>query len=178
MNIPAVLDTIGCEVTREQKEVIRKDLLGALEAFIKRENGTLNESEKLPFISVNRRTNKLAIHSRLLIALQLAVKKSVKALGIEMGGEAFDEVRSNSKGFEKVPQLSRAADEICRGESVDCKNFVTARRLDGKCNNLRNTNWGASAIAMRRMAPTAYHDGLHTPRKVHNHHNFPMVTNK
>ena len=101
VNIPAVLDTIGCEVTSEQKEVIRKDLLGALDDFIKRENGALNESEKLPFISVNRRTNKLAIHSRLLIALQLAVKKSVKALGIKMGSEAFNEVRSNRKGFEE-----------------------------------------------------------------------------
>ena len=80
-----------------------------------------------------------------------------------------------------VPQLSRAADEICRGEDVDCKNFVTVRRLDGKCNNLMNTtssNWGASAIAMRRMAPTAYDDGFHTPRKVHNHHNFPLLTNE
>ena len=78
-----------------------------------------------------------------------------------------------------VPQLSRAADEICRGESVDCKNFVSMRRLDGKCNNLKNTtssNWGASAIAMRRMAPTAYDDGFHTPRKVNNHHNFSLLT--
>ena len=97
VNIPAVLDTIGCKVTREQKEVIRKDLMGALKAFIDRETGSFNESEKLPFISVNRRTNVLAIHSRLLIALQLAVKKSVKALDIKMGSEAFDEVRTNLK---------------------------------------------------------------------------------
>ena len=47
VNIPAVLDTIGCEVTREQKEVIRKDLMVALEAFIDRETGSFNESEKL-----------------------------------------------------------------------------------------------------------------------------------
>ena len=52
---------------------------------------------------------------------------------------------------------------------MECKDFVSVRRLDGKCNNLMNTtstNWGASAIAMRRMAPTAYDDGHHTPRKV------------
>ena len=97
VNIPVVLDTIGCEITREQKEVIRRDLLQALEAFIDREKGSFDESEKLPFISVNRRTNVLAIHSRLLIALQLAVKKSVKALDIKMGSEAFDEVRTNLK---------------------------------------------------------------------------------
>ena len=101
-----MLDTIGCEVTREQKEVIRRDLLIALDAFIERETGSFNESEKLPFISVNRRTNVLAIHSRLLIALQLAVNKSVKALDIKMGSEAFAEVRSNLKGFEKCQFLS------------------------------------------------------------------------
>ena len=66
-------------------------------------------------------------------------------------------------------QLASAADEICRGEKVECRDFVSVRRLDGKCNNLMNTtstNWGSSAIAMRRMAPTAYDDGHHTPRKV------------
>ena len=99
VNIPVVLDTIGCEITREQKEVIRRDLMDALKTFIDRETGSFDESEKLPFISVNRRTNVLAIHSRLLIALQLAVSKSVKALDIKMGGEAFDEVGIK---FEKV----------------------------------------------------------------------------
>ena len=106
VNIPVVLDTIGCEITREQKEVIRRDLMDALKTFIDRETGSFDESEKLPFISVNRRTNVLAIHSRLLIALQLAVSKSVKALDIKMGGEAFDEVRSNLKRFEICQFLS------------------------------------------------------------------------
>ena len=75
-------------------------------------------------------------------------------------------------------QLARAADEICRGEKVECKDFVSVRRLDGKCNNLMNTtstNWGASAIAMRRMAPTAYDDGHHTPRKVQMFCLFPWT---
>ena len=76
---------------------------------------------------------------------------------------------NNKKSRPTLLQLARAADEICRGEKVECKDFVSVRRLDGKCNNLMNTtstNWGASAIAMRRMAPTAYDDGHHTPRKV------------
>ena len=55
---------------------------------------------------------------------------------------------------------------------------MSVRRLDGKCNNLMNTtstNWGASAIAMRRMAPTAYDDGHHTPRKVQMFCPFPWT---
>ena len=76
-------------------------------------------------------------------------------------------------------QLEEEAIQVCEGEMVDCSRFVDVRRLDGKCNNLRNktttswgtctncTNWGASAIKMRRMTGTAYSDFLqHKPREV------------
>ena len=36
-------------------------------------------------------------------------------------------------------QLARAADGICKAEdSVDCREYYTVRRTDGKCNNLKN----------------------------------------
>ena len=38
------------------------------------------------------------------------------------------------------------------------------RRLDGRCNNLANTSWGAAGIAMRRLASPSYADGVTTPR--------------
>ena len=57
------------------------------------------------------------------------------------------------------------------GERVDCQRFYRVRRIDGKCNNLRNQNWGASAIGMRRLAEPDYGQpgnsgDLHSPRKV------------
>ena len=61
---------------------------------------------------------------------------------------------------------------MCEGEMVDCSGFVKERRLDGKCNNLRDkttTNWGASAIKLRRMIPAEYDEDdffKHRPRKV------------
>ena len=71
------------------------------------------------------------------------------------------------------PQLASAANDICIGESVDCRDYVTVRRIDGKCNNLKNQetrNWGATAIAMRRLASPAYgkpdKPDLHLPRQV------------
>ena len=86
-------------------------------------------------------------------------------------------MRSVEKGQKQVnipdPQLERAADDICRGENVDCRDFVTVRRIDGKCNNLKNQetkNWGATAIGMRRLTSPAYgqpdQPDLHLPRKV------------
>ena len=55
------------------------------------------------------------------------------------------------------------------GERVDCERFYRVRRIDGKCNNLRNENWGATAIGMRRLADPDYGakpGDLHSPRKV------------
>ena len=68
-------------------------------------------------------------------------------------------------------QLARAADEVCMGERVDCQRFYRVRRIDGKCNNLRNQNWGATAIGMRRLVEQDYGQpgnlgDLHSPRKV------------
>ena len=69
-------------------------------------------------------------------------------------------------------QLARAADEVCMGERVDCQQrFYRVQRIDGKCNNLRNENWGATAIGMRGLADPDYGQpgkpgDLHSPRKV------------
>ena len=65
---------------------------------------------------------------------------------------------------------------ICKADdSVDCRDYYRVRRTDGKCNNLKNretTNWGATAIAMRRLVSPAYGEpgkrDLHSPRKVDN----------
>ena len=69
-------------------------------------------------------------------------------------------------------QLERAADVICKGESVDCREHERVRRIDGKCNNLKNEDWGATATGMRRLvfpsgvSATDYGDGFHALRKV------------
>ena len=62
------------------------------------------------------------------------------------------------------------------GETIDCQRFYRVRRIDGKCNNLKNQNWGATAIGMKRLVEPDYGDStqpgkpkprdLHLPRKV------------
>ena len=83
-----------------------------------------------------------------------------------------------------VPQLERASDEICKGESVDCREYYTVRRIDGKCNNLKNQetkNWGATAIGMRRLVSPAYGEpdkpDLHIPRQVLISEHFDSLEN-
>ena len=64
-------------INAAQKELVKKGLDTALEEFIKRENGSSEVSDQAPFVTVNARTNLLAVHSRLLVALQVSIARSL-----------------------------------------------------------------------------------------------------
>ena len=106
VNLDAVRKSIGPPVTEEQKKIIMEDLELAVEDFIEREMESSAASNTIPFVTVNSRTNIVAIHSRLLFALQLSVEKSVERLGIPMDSGAFDKVTVGSKLVIKVYFLS------------------------------------------------------------------------
>ena len=69
-----------------------EELHVAIEDFIEREMESSAASFTIPFVTVNSRTNIVAIHSRLLFALQLSVEKSVEKLGIQKDSGAFVKV--------------------------------------------------------------------------------------
>ena len=92
VNLENVKNSIGDPVTDDQKLEIKKDLEKALDNFIERETISTDASFIIPFVTVNNRTDIVAIHSRLLLALQLSVVDSVKRLDIEPDSGAFDEV--------------------------------------------------------------------------------------
>ena len=113
VNLDAVKNSIGEPVTNSQRftlsshdrqnerivskivpsrEAIRKDLDVAMKEFMKREQASHEASFTIPFVTVNNRTNIVAIHSRLLLALQSSVEQSVGKLEIPPDSGAFDEV--------------------------------------------------------------------------------------
>ena len=113
VNLDAVKNSIGEPVTNSQRftlsshdrqnerivskivlfrEAIRKDLDVAMKEFMKREQASHEASFTIPFVTVNNRTNIVAIHSRLLLALEISVGQSVRKLGIPPDSGAFDEV--------------------------------------------------------------------------------------
>ena len=94
VNLDAVRNSIGPPVREEQKDRIMEDLHVAIEDFIEREKESSVASFSIPFITVNSRTDIVAIHSRLLFALQLSVERSVEKLGIQLDSGAFDKVGS------------------------------------------------------------------------------------
>ena len=92
VNLDAVKKSIGEPVTDRQRETIHRDLKVAIDEFIEREQASHNASFTIPFVTVNNRTNIVAIHSRLLLALQYSVLKSIEELSIPPDSGAFDEV--------------------------------------------------------------------------------------
>lgn len=49
--------------------------------------------------------------------------------------------------------------------AVNCRNSLTPyRSQDGSCNNIRHPNWGRANIALTRLLPPEYEDGIQAPR--------------
>lgn len=96
VNLDAVEMSIGDPVNETQRKMIRKDLDVAIAEFKEREKESSHASDQLPFVTVNNRTNIVAIHSRLLLALEFSVVKSIKKLDIPSDSGAFDEVNLKS----------------------------------------------------------------------------------
>lgn len=57
--------------------------------------------------------------------------------------------------------------------TVKCDPKAKYRRIDGKCNNLMNTNWGSSFHRQRRLLPPNYGDGISQLRTAANGAELP-----
>ena len=99
VNLDEVRKSIGRPVTESQKDEIIKDLEDALKDFTIREKESSAATHTLPLVTVNNRTNIVAIHSRLLHALELSVIKSVRRLDIPPDTRAFDQEGQRTKIF-------------------------------------------------------------------------------
>ena len=96
--MPCVLAKIGDGVNENgrgisetEKQLVVDDLKTALEEFIDREKGSSDVSDAAPFVTVNNGTNLLAVHSRLLIAFQVSIYKSIAKHKMAQNTGAFDQ---------------------------------------------------------------------------------------
>ena len=94
VNLDNVRKTIDDKINATQKNEIIKDLEAAVSEFVLREIESEEAAHVLPFVTVNKKTNRVAIFSRLLLSLRISIQNSVKRLNIE-GTTAFNEVRRN-----------------------------------------------------------------------------------
>jgi hypothetical protein len=68
-----------------------------------------------------------------------------------------------------APTLMSNEREFCDlerdvSEGVACNPNYKYRRIDGKCNNLKETNWGSTFHCQRRLLPPDYNDGVNGER--------------
>ena len=66
-----------------------------------------------------------------------------------------------------VNELSKPCPETCSSQRY--------RNIDGSCNNLRNSSWGASNMPQRRLLDPIYQDGIGQPVQNSNGFELPMV---
>lgn len=52
----------------------------------------------------------------------------------------------------------------CPDPSQQCDTNSPFRTLSGRCNNLRNPNWGKALTTFSRLLPAQYEDGISAPR--------------
>ena len=105
VNLDNVRKTIDDKINATQKNEIIKDLEAAVSEFVLREIESEEAAHVLPFVTVNKKTNRVAIVSRLLLSLRISIQNSVKRLNIE-GTTAFNEVRRNIQTRVKPQFLS------------------------------------------------------------------------
>ena len=103
VNMPCVLAKIGDGVNENgrgisetEKQLVVDDLKTALEEFIDREKGSSDVSDAAPFVTVNNGTNLLAVHSRLLMAFQVSIYKSIAKHKMAQNTGAFDQASAQS----------------------------------------------------------------------------------
>lgn len=47
----------------------------------------------------------------------------------------------------------------CNMEPISCEEHFKYRRIDGRCNNIINEQWGSSFQPFARLVPADYSDG-------------------
>merc|ERR1712223_1799463 len=66
-------------------------------------------------------------------------------------------------GIHERPTYTDECDQLENPGDVSCDGGDRYRRIDGRCNNLRNPYWGAANIGMRRYLNAEYQDSQNIP---------------
>ncbi|CAG7819060.1 unnamed protein product [Allacma fusca] len=72
-----------------------------------------------------------------------------------------------------IKLLHARSPEFCHRQVVDCNPYAKYRHIDGSCNNLQNTLWGASFTPFGRLVPAVYQDGYNAPKGGYADSNLP-----
>ena len=157
------------DVTEEQKENIKETLVKDLLMFNNHERAAASQRFKKRWVQSTQISDTIGRNTRLKDVITASVNHTRNTF--KPSSESFARQASNShtvdgfledirvnceNGFDVFSGGLVGADVVCDANANEDK----YRRIDGVCNNLAQKHFGATGIAMRRLANAAYDDGL------------------
>ena len=132
-------------------------MLSELGLFAEREQLYSEHRADIRFVQYNQLSREIALDSRLMETIRELTRTSLADddqeeeefgdLGLEDGLAVFQEVLEENGEYFKAG--GNKPGSSCEESLVECEDDPF-RRIDGSCNNLQNSNWGAAGRILLR----------------------------
>ena len=132
-------------------------MLSELGLFAEREQLYSEHRADIRFVQYNQLSREIALDSRLMETIRELTRTSLADddqeeeefddLGLEDGLAVFQEVLEENGEYFKAG--GNKPGSSCEESLVECEDDQF-RRIDGSCNNLQNSNWGAAGRILLR----------------------------
>ena len=132
-------------------------MLSELGLFAEREQLYSEHRADIRFVQYNQLSREIALDSRLMETIRELTRTSLadddqeeeefEDLGLEDGLAVFQEVLEENGEYFKAG--GNKPGSSCEESVVECEDDPF-RRIDGSCNNLQNSNWGAAGRILLR----------------------------
>ena len=137
--------------------LFRNAVLDELGVFAEREQLYSEHRADIRFVQYNQLSREIALDSRLMETIRELTRTSLadeeeeeeefNDLGLEDGLAVFQEVLEENGEYFKAG--GNKPGSSCEESMVECEDDPF-RRIDGSCNNLQNSNWGAAGRILLR----------------------------
>ena len=132
-------------------------MLSELGVFAEREQLYSEHRADIRFVQYNQLSREIALDSRLMETIRELTRTSLadeeeeeeefNDLGLEDGLAVFQEVLEENGEYFKAG--GNKPGSSCEESLVECEDDPF-RKIDGSCNNLQNSNWGAAGRILLR----------------------------
>ena len=144
--------------TLEQKRTIKTNLEKDFKSFEKHTEAAEAQRNKKPWIQSTELSDSIAKTSRRIDAITLSLKKTFSSFE---SGNVSGIGRNPEKIVMDIQEKASFLEPTSLLDAASCLDDDKYRTVDGRCNNIREPSFGATGIAMRRLAPPAYADGMY-----------------
>ena len=136
--------------------LFRNAVLDELGVFAEREQLYSEHRADIRFVQYNQLSREIALDSRLMETIRELTRTSLDDeqqeeefddIDLEDGLAVFQEVLEENGEYFKAG--GNKPGSSCEERQVECEDDLF-RRIDGSCNNLQNSNWGAAGRILLR----------------------------